>query len=1053
MQRKQKRVALLAATLVFAGASTSPGHAATSPVIAVDTTNRTVASALTDIARRSGRELLLATPSIGAVRAPLLRGRFTIDQVMPLLLAGSGLAFRRAPDGAYVIYVAPAIPPPEPDIPVALPELLVTSRSHDSDIRRTENDIQAYKVWSSGDIEQAHSADLNEFLRVMSTGDAQIASALQDPTNTSASTRSEVNLRGMGSAQTLILVDGRRMPGLPPASLAGVVVMGQADINGLPLAAIDRIEVLNTSAGGIYGAGATAGAVNIVLKRDYQGADLGVTYGVTARGDAPTRRLDGRIGFSFGEGRTQAAIAFGLLRAGGLSDGDRDYEARARARRFSNDPGRLAIERPIGDSITVLSASGAPLSLDPAYGGAGLGATKTFAPLSSSGITADLGAVLLANAGRTDSRLSPDAAGANRALLSDREISSLVASLRHRLSRSIELYGDLLLLRNEGQSVVTEGFSGGAVLSAEASTNPFQQDIVALFPLLGLDPKSRNVTRTRRGSAGLIMDLPRDWKFNLDYSRGEARIDVTLDQTFLKPEFRTALQTGTIDVFGGRDALRGDLVRFGVQDHLAFSQTNQFRDGSLRLAGPILDLGGGPMTLTLTAEERRERVPASILSVPAFGLPAPIVVALRGIQQSARYYYGELRAPVTDRYDGPRGLKGLEFQIALRHETLKERPPIDPPSLAPIGLGTPRASQSTTMYTAGFKVYPADWLMARASFASGVLPPAAGQIGPSTTQYTTDPAIYASLTGLKVLRTPETSPVDSRRNNERLGISGAYSVISGGSPDLKAERARSLSAGVVLTPLRHLRMSLDYTRIDKHQEIVRFHNGEASYFLQNETLYPGRVVRAPLTDADRAKGYSVGAIVAIDTTGFNIGRTLVEAIDLQADYLIPTEHLGDFRLRAAGTWQPKLRRKSDPESAAVEYVGYADGPLEWRANGGADWSKGATTVGFNVSVYDGYRVFNRLDAADLIANLTLWQGTSRIPVQAYFDLFASQKIIFGGAVGDMRDIQLRLGLQNVFDHSPPVIAQPVGFNLTTFNYSTYGDPRRRRLEVSLMARF
>jgi iron complex outermembrane receptor protein len=127
---------------------------------------------------------------------------------------------------------------PEPDVPVALPELLVTGRSQNSDIQRTENDIQAYKVWSSRDIQQAHSADLNEFLRVMATGDAQIASALQDPSNTNASTRSEVNLRGMGSNQTLVLVDGRRMPGLPPAG--GQRRHGQPDRRQRPAAGRDR---------------------------------------------------------------------------------------------------------------------------------------------------------------------------------------------------------------------------------------------------------------------------------------------------------------------------------------------------------------------------------------------------------------------------------------------------------------------------------------------------------------------------------------------------------------------------------------------------------------------------------------------------------------------------------------------------------------------------------------------------------------------------------------------------------------------------------------------
>jgi hypothetical protein len=247
-------------------------------------------------------------------------------------------------------------------------------------------------------------------------------------------------------------------------------------------------------------------------------------------------------------------------------------------------------------------------------------------------------------------------------------------------------------------------------------------------------------------------------------------------------------------------------------------------------------------------------------------------------------------------------------------------------------------------------------------------------------------------------------------------------------------------------------VSLDYTRIDKRQEIVNFHNGDMTYFLAHEDQFPGRVTRAPLTDADRAEGYAVGVVTAIDTTSFNIGRTFVEAVDAQGDYLIPTQRLGDFRLRAAATWQPHLRRKADPESPVVDYVGYADGPLAWRANGGLDWSKGATTVGFNVSYYARYRVYDRLDTAATAAALTLWQGSPWVRAQAYVDLFATRQLSFGKVSG-ARELQVRFGVQNVLDSSPPVIARPVVFGFTSFNYSSYGDPRRRRFELSLVGHF
>lgn len=1046
-----RRTERWAATLLWSVAlgAASPALAQRSRALPIDTTGQSLTAALTDIAQRSGRELLMARPALKARAAPRLKGRYTVEQALPLLLAGSGLTYRRTPDGAYVIDAAPTLPPPEPEAPVALPELLVTARSQNSDIQRTENDIQAYKVWSSRDIQQSHSADIDEFLRMMATGDTQIASALQDPSNTTASPRSEVNLRGMGSNQTLILVDGRRMPGLPPAG-GSTTMVAQTDVNGLPLAAIDRIEVLNATAGGVYGAGATGGAINIVLKRDYRGADLGVAYGITDRGDAPVRRVNGRIGFSSNADRTQVMVAFGLLDGDGLEVGDRDYEAKARARRYRNDPAQLAIEQPVSGSVNIFSATGATLTLDPAYGGASLGASSTFAPASYAGVTTDRGAMLLANAGRVDTSLSPDIRGARRALLTERTTASVIASIRHRFSPSVEAYADVLAMRNRGRALVPQGGGGEVIsLAANAPGNPFQQAISITVPLPGLDPSARNTTKTTRASFGAIVDLPGDWKLNADHSRGRASVDAQLIQQDLGAAYYAGLASGRIDPLGGQQAFLAAVTEAATRGSSTLKQSNHFRDTAVRLAGPLLALDGGPMTLTLAAEDRRETVPSSTAHLSSGGFGS-IDLVLDGLVQSTRHYYGEMRAPLTDRYAGPPGLKGLEFQLALRRERTRQGPPTNAVAGGLVSAVTERNSQSSTLYTTGLKVFPLSWLMARASLSSGFTPPVAGQLGSSTIHYTSDPAAYATATGRKVLLPTANQPSDPRRGGERLGQVGVYDLRAGGSIDLLPERAQSLSAGVVLTPLNRLRLSIDYTRIRKRQEIFNFHNGDLLYFLQNEDRFPDRVVRAALTDADRARGYTAGVVTAIDATSFNVGRTFVEAVDLQGDYLIPTEHLGDFRLRAAATWQPHLRRRTDPQSPALDYVDYADGPLSWRANGGADWSRGDTTLGFNVYYYGGYRIFGRSDTVAQIAQLTTWQGGDRVSPQAYIDLFARRRITFGEG---LKTGEIRLGVQNVLDRRPPLIAQRVGFGLSTFNYSTYGDPRRRRLELSLVASF
>ncbi len=1044
--------ALAASGLALGAASGTPAHAQSARAVPVDTTGQTLATALTDLARRSGRELLLATPSLGDRAAPRLRGRFTIDQALPLLLAGSGLNSRRTLDGSYIIQVAPAAPAPgaEPNEPVALPELLVTGRrSQNSDIQRYENDIQAYKVWNSRDIEQAHSADINDFLRLKATGDTLMTSARQSPVSASASNRSEVNLRGLGSSQTLVLVDGHRMPGLPSGLIDGGLSVAQPDLNGIPLAAIDRVEVLNSTAGGLYGAGATAGAVNIVLKRDYSGADLGVTYGITARGDAPATRIDGRIGFTPDDGRTEVMIAFGRAWGSGLSVGDRDFTARARAQRAAKDPAASIAETAVSGSVNIFSLSGAPLSLDPAYGGTSLGAASTFAPASYGGASTDGGALLLANAGQHDIGLSPDASGVTQGLLTQPTVSSLIGSVRHAFGASIEAYADLLVLRNEGQATIPEA-QQQAVVSASAPTNPFQQDVLISYPLPGFDAVTHNRAQTLRSALGVIADLPHGWKLNADGSFGGAKVDTSVTGKVFTADFMSALLSGqasasggTIDPLAGRKVFLQDLTAYTTEGRTALSQVNHFRDLSLRLAGPVVDLAGGPLEMSLLAEARRDSVPISKWTFPDIGYPAEDQLT-SGVYTSTRSYAAELRAPLTDRYAGPAGLKGLEVQLAVRREMHREGSPQGP--FDTVALGS-----STTVYTGGFKVFPLPSLMIRASAASGFLPPDLNMLGSYTATFTSDADVFAQrgAAGLGgVLQPVATAPKDPLRGGEPLGTVAPYAVVYGGSTRLQPEQARSLSAGAVLTPSDRFRVSIDYTRIDKRREIATFHTGDVSYFLAHEAQYPDRVTRAPLTADDRAKGYAAGVVTAVDTTSMNIGKTVVEAVDLQGDYLIPMTSLGDFRLHAAATWQPRLTRQSNPDSEVIDYVGYADGPLAWRANGGADWTRGATTAGFNIVFYDSYRVFNRLDAPDAVAAEVLQQGAARIPAQVYLDLFASRRVTLRGGTGGLREIQVRFGIQNLLDHAPPLVvrsSQPT--------YSTYGDPRGRRFELSLVGHF
>jgi iron complex outermembrane recepter protein len=101
---------------------------------------------------------------------------------------------------------------------------------------------------------------------------------------------STANLRGLGSDATLTLVNGHR--------LAFNGVSNSVDISAIPLAAVERIEILTDGASAIYGSDAVAGVVNVILKPDYNGAETSLRYGDTTDGGGGDRQFDQTVGLS-----------------------------------------------------------------------------------------------------------------------------------------------------------------------------------------------------------------------------------------------------------------------------------------------------------------------------------------------------------------------------------------------------------------------------------------------------------------------------------------------------------------------------------------------------------------------------------------------------------------------------------------------------------------------------------------------------------------------------------------------------------------------------------
>src|SRR3981081_1100337 len=133
-------------------------------------------------------------------------------------------------------------------------------------------------------IQKQANQTVSDVIRSLPYSNATLTPTVNAGINSSPASAA-VNLRGLGVNRTLTLVDGHRFPDFP-------IPLGSAfsfvDLNSIPLAAVDRIEILKDGASAIYGDDAVAGVVNIILKNEYNGADIFNYYGISSRGDYET---------------------------------------------------------------------------------------------------------------------------------------------------------------------------------------------------------------------------------------------------------------------------------------------------------------------------------------------------------------------------------------------------------------------------------------------------------------------------------------------------------------------------------------------------------------------------------------------------------------------------------------------------------------------------------------------------------------------------------------------------------------------------------------------
>lgn len=178
------------------------------------------------------------------------------------------------------------------------------------------------------DMETASPVSVIDASAIISSGAISIDDVLQKMTsaggamtnagiNNGSGGNSRINLRGLGTNRTLVLVNGRRM------IASGTGAASTVDLNTIPVSMIQRVEVLKDGASAVYGTDAIAGVVNVILKRDFEGFEVNAQTGISGEGDADESTIDMTLGNTFDKGNV--IIGAQYTKRGEASQADRDF--------------------------------------------------------------------------------------------------------------------------------------------------------------------------------------------------------------------------------------------------------------------------------------------------------------------------------------------------------------------------------------------------------------------------------------------------------------------------------------------------------------------------------------------------------------------------------------------------------------------------------------------------------------------------------------------------------------------------------------------------------
>ncbi|MEF3082303.1 TonB-dependent receptor [Luteimonas sp. SMYT11W] len=860
-----------------------------------------------------------------------------------------------------------------------------------------------------------------------------------------------IDLRNLGPQRTLVLVNGRRL---------GITTSGLQDVSGIPTSMVERIEILKDGASTIYGSDAVAGVINIITRRNFDGAEVGAYYGQWGEGDGAVERYDIVVG-SKGE---RTSLTFGAEYA-------KEDPVFAPDRWFSRDTFPTG---PKSDPIPG-GASGTRKEGQFTFGGQNYTLRRD---------VPNLNPALFSSYRLVDPARDVTFPSEQSTVYSGIERKSAFLNSIIDVTDNITLETDVLysdrdsFARNAGYPFRSADFAnssvaGGSGLSAGSVFNPV--GVAVNYARRGWEqPREvRNslttfrISNALKGSFEFGDNRVFDWDVGHLYNQNKGVQISTGNLNTLNvrratgPSFRNAdgvVQCGTaanpITLGTGPNACTpwNPLIPFGyaaensladpnVQAYLykpgqALSET-ETRAYFANLSGSIFELPAGDLGFAVGVEHRQERGSFSPDALAQTGDSTDLAAGPTGGSYSLDEIYGELQIPLLS--DVPFAQE-LSINLASRYSDYD-------------------TFGDTTNSKAGFTWKPFEALLVRGTWSQGFRAPTINDLfGGESQSFETysDPCDTRFGIAAGSARCLADVPANFRqRANSASGFSETPAAqsdrafTSGSNPGLTPEESVSKTLGLVYSPsqVEGLNVALDWWNIRIDNTIV----GDAPTTVLDDCYARGIESRCSDPTGSRFTRDANGVITSFFYAGINAGFVETEGYDLDVNYALSTDY-GNFRASWLNTYVSKNEIKTDSDAATPpsQSNGFSGGGginFRLRSNLSLGWELGDFGMTWTTRYYSGVKE-SCLDGDSLPELCSLPNYTAP-------DL--SGNISPQNEIGSntFHDVQFRwtapwnatvsVGANNVFEHySAPMYSNPAsgsayygGYDIGRFLYMQY----------------